>query len=200
MSDAGRALADELRGLLHDLAARDNSVASLGEARASIRAARAALDGEPQSRWDGAARSRYTDHTLYGGAHNAMAPPLQLSIEARHDGTPIAVGRVRCGSLYEGPPGGVHGGYVAGLFDDVLGRAQVLADGPTGVTGTLSVRYKQLTPIDTDLVFEAWIDRVSGRRVVVRGTCSAGTLVTAEAEALFVRVDLAAMAARAANG
>ncbi|HEX7095845.1 MAG TPA: hypothetical protein VF183_08165, partial [Acidimicrobiales bacterium] len=106
-------------------------------------------------------------------------------------------GRVTLSRLYEGPPNGVHGGYVAGLFDDVLGATQSLIDGPTGLTGTLEVRYRNLTPLDAELVFLAWIHHVSGRRIVSRATCHAEGVLTAEAEALFVRVDMAALAQRA---
>jgi acyl-coenzyme A thioesterase PaaI-like protein len=210
-SAAGRALANELRALVSELVGRDNSDAALADALGLVRTARATLDGFPRSRWAGAAarpdgqearaaRQRHSEHTLYRGEQNPLAAPLRITFETQDDGTAIAVGRVRCGPVYEGPPGGVHGGYVAGLFDDVLGSAQALVDGPTGLTGTLSVKYRQLTPLNTDLVIEAWIERVSGRRIVVHGTCSADGRVTANAEALFVRVDLVAMAARAGNG
>jgi acyl-CoA thioesterase FadM len=93
----------------------------------------------------------------------------------------------------------VHGGYVAGLFDDVLGGTQALIEGPTGLTGTLTVRYRSLTPLDTDLVFLGWVDHARGRRILSKATCHAGDVLTAEAEALFVRVDLDAMARLAAR-
>jgi acyl-coenzyme A thioesterase PaaI-like protein len=89
---------------------------------------------------------------------------------------------------YEGPPHGVHGGWVAALFDDLLGSAKGLTGAP-GMTATLTVRFRQITPVEEDLQLEGWIERESGRRVVAKATCRAGEALTAEAEALFVGVD-----------
>ena len=47
--------------------------------------------------------------------------------------------------------------------------------------------------------FLAWVHHVSGRRIVARATCHANDVLTAEAEALFVRIDMAEMARRAAG-
>ena len=41
------------------------------------------------------------------------------------------------GPVYEGPPGHVHGGLVAAMFDELLGFAQLSG----GFTGTLTIRY-----------------------------------------------------------
>ena len=65
-----------------------------------------------------------------------------------------ALGLVRFGSAYEGPPGHVHGGFVAAAFDEVLGYVQSLGGRP-GMTGTLTVRYRSPTPLYTELRFEA---------------------------------------------
>ncbi len=126
-----------------------------------------------------------------------MAPPMSTHPVDHPDG-PRLEGRVRCGRLHEGPPNGVHGGYVAGLFDDILGGAMALG-GHNGVTGRLNVRYRRLTPIDTDLLLTAWIDHARGRRVVARASCRAGDVVTAEAEALFVIVDYEELSRRSVS-
>ena len=89
---------------------------------------------------------------------------------------------------HEGPPGRIHGGYLAGLFDDVLSGTVSLAGGRPAVTGRLRIRYRQATPIEADLRFEAWVDHAGGRRVLSRARCLVDGTVTAEAEALFVVV------------
>ena len=66
------------------------------------------------------------------------------------------------GRPYEGPPGHVHGGFVAAAFDEVLGFVQSTTGQP-GMTGTLTIRYRKPTPLDTDLRFEATVQRVEGR-------------------------------------
>jgi len=109
------------------------------------------------------------------------------------DGQPVIVGEVLLDRSREGPPARVHGGYVAGLFDDVLSGVPSLVDAGPVVTGRLSIRYRHPTPLDVDLRFEARVVRHSGRRLVARACCLApradgGQEVTAEAEALFVSI------------
>jgi acyl-CoA thioesterase FadM len=57
------------------------------------------------------------------------------------------------------------------------------------MTGTLSIRYRRPTPLNTDLRFEAWLERSEGRKRFVRGTVAAGAMVTAEAEGIFIAID-----------
>ena len=83
---------------------------------------------------------------------------------------------------------------MAGLFDELMGAAQSLTGRRGGVTGRLTIRYRDLTPLDTDLVFRCWVERDRGMRVDMRAECvRADTLDTdapvrtAEAEAIFVR-------------
>jgi acyl-coenzyme A thioesterase PaaI-like protein len=206
MSSAEDALAAELREAirrLNELAAPDDA---LERAAGLARQIRDLLDGPRRPRWfeqglvDGKtsrdARRRFSDHSLYRGSANPLAAPMTQSIVTLPDGRAAIRGTATLSRVYEGPPHGVHGGYVAGLFDDVLGGTQSLIEGPTGLTGTLSVRYRNLTPVDTELVFHAWVDHVSGRRIVSKATCHAGPVLTAEAEALFVRVDMEALTRR----
>ncbi len=98
------------------------------------------------------------------------------------------IGSAVFGSAYEGPPGAVHGGYVAAAFDEVLGYVQSMSGSP-GMTGTLTVKYRKPTPIHTELFFEAELLRVEGRKIFTHGELFAGDLLTAEADGLFISVD-----------
>ncbi|HET9443107.1 MAG TPA: PaaI family thioesterase, partial [Acidimicrobiales bacterium] len=121
------------------------------------------------------------------GRTNPLAPPMELQVvEGR------VVGQARFGSAYEGPPGAVHGGFVAAAFDEVLGMAQSMSGKP-GMTGTLTVRYRRPTPLHTDLRFEAELVRTEGRKIFTTGRVHAGDEMTAEAEAVFISVDFAKM-------
>ena len=60
---------------------------------------------------------------------------------------------------------------MAGLFDELMGAAQSLTGRPGGVTGRLTIRYRDLTPLDTDLVFRCWVERDRGMRVDMRAEC-----------------------------
>ena len=192
--EAGRQLADELRGIIELASTVDHNEAAVRRAAELVAEARGLLDGPAATRWyelddpDPASITRaYSRLSPFRGTENPLAPPLHLE---QGDGAtgPHVVGTVRLGRAYEGPPHGVHGGIVAGLFDDVLGAAQRLS-GTRGVTGRLTVRYRSLTPLDTDLVFRGEVAEQSGRRVTCTATCHAGETRTAEAEALFVAVD-----------
>jgi acyl-coenzyme A thioesterase PaaI-like protein len=195
---AAAALADELRGVTEALATHALEPAALARAEALVREARGLLSGPRRARWYDAgghvleiteetARA-YLDQSPIRGRLNPVAPPLSIELGARPDGTPLVVGHARLSMSYEGPPHGVHGGWVAALFDDVLGAAQWLIQS-RGVTARLTVQYRHVTPVEEDLRFEAWIERREGRRVVARATCHAGDTLTAEAEALFLTVD-----------
>lgn len=116
-----------------------------------------------------------------GGQSNPLAPGLNMWIEGSQ-----AHGTVTCGHAYEGPPGFVHGGYIAAIFDQFLGMAQV-AGGQPGMTGSLTIRYLRPTPLNTELELSARVERVEGRKTIVTGEMRAAGYVTATSEALFVR-------------
>jgi acyl-coenzyme A thioesterase PaaI-like protein len=117
------------------------------------------------------------------GRISPVAPPIEY---AYRDGRLHASGVFH--AAYEGPPGYVHGGWIALAFDEILGMTNI-AGGHPGMTGRLSVRYRRPTPLHTKIEFEGWTEQVDGRRIVTRGTLSADGVVTAEAEGLFVMID-----------
>jgi acyl-coenzyme A thioesterase PaaI-like protein len=194
--DATAELAAELREVARALASCEISADGAEAAVALARDLRRALAGPPRRRWyeagepsaDGPLSSRaYRDQSPLRGRFNPIAPPLDLETVETSEG-PRVVGRARLGAAYEGPPHGVHGGFVAALFDDLLGAVQGLSP-PVGVTAKLAVTYRHLTPIDEDLVLEGWIEEKRGRRLIARATCHAGDTLTAQAEGIFLAVD-----------
>lgn len=116
------------------------------------------------------------------GHCNPIAPPMNIWIDGDK-----ARGRVTMDWQYEGPPGCVHGGWIAALFDDFLGMGQKLTGQP-GFTGTLKVRYIKPTPLEEELTLVGWVDRIEGRKNILTGEMYAGTLLTARAEGLFVNM------------
>jgi len=144
---------------------------------------RSIYDGVAESAMAGAEPGAFFDHSPIIGRANPLAPPV--TIEMQDD---VVVGTVTFGSAYEGPPGCVHGGYVAAAFDEVLGSAQTLSGSP-GMTGTLTVRYRKPTPLHAELRILGRFDRKDGRKVFTTGQLFAGDLLTAEAEALFISID-----------
>jgi len=125
----------------------------------------------------------FFDQSPLLGLANPLAPPITIG----KAGPRKAVASVVFGSAYEGPPGSVHGGYVAAAFDEVLGYVQSLGGNP-GFTGTLTIRYRAPTPLHTELLFEAELARVEGRKTFCTGRVHAGHTLCAEAEGIFIAV------------
>lgn len=196
--EAAAALAQQLREVNAALALHEVAPERLLQAVELGARLRALLDGPPRASWyqhdavspmvSPGARVSYGDMSPLRGLRNPLAPPLRIERGTRADGTPCMVGRAVLSRAYEGPPHGVHGGFVAALFDEILGSAIGLAP-PPGVTATLEVRYRHVTPLEQELRFEAWVAEDRGRRIVAVATCSAGETQTASAKGLFVRVD-----------
>src|SRR5207248_3270036 len=121
------------------------------------------------------------------GRSNPMAPPVSLRV---HRGPPRdeiesdyhITGTVTFGPAYEGPPGHVHGGLIAAMFDELLGFAQL----SPGFTAYLKVDYRKPTPLNRRLDLLAWVDDVDGRKRVVRGTCTLDGVTLSEAKGLFI--------------
>ena len=86
---------------------------------------------------------------------------------------------------HTGPPGTVHGGWVAFAFDEVLAWSIVHAGYP-GMTGRLTIRYRKPTPVGVPVEFRVEAPRVAGKVVHVHGTLRADGVVTVEADGLFV--------------
>jgi acyl-coenzyme A thioesterase PaaI-like protein len=136
--------------------------------------------------------AHFFDRSPVIGRSNPLAPPIDLTLEQGSEGEVVVVGSVVFGSAYEGPPGCVHGGFLAAAFDEILGAAQSLTGSP-GMTGTLTIRYRRPTPLHEPLRFEGRLRRVEGRKKFVDGRCLLAGQLTAEAEAIFISVDLSAL-------
>jgi len=98
------------------------------------------------------------------------------------------IGNVFFSELFEGPPGHVHGGFVAAAFDEVLGVAQSLSENP-GMTGCLSISYRSPTPLFQQLTLRGYVQKVEGRKIFTYGTLHKGDTLCAEAEGLFISMN-----------
>lgn len=115
------------------------------------------------------------------GPRNAMAPPFTFWVD---DGEIHGTGRFR--TIHNGPPGGAHGGMVAALLDEVMGLTGVVT-GNHGFTGTLTVRYESLTPIDTDLTMRGWVEGAEGRKTFIASEVRDGDTLCARGTGIFIR-------------
>jgi len=100
----------------------------------------------------------YLDHSEDIGSYNPCFP--EYTIEVFGD---RAEGSVAFPLAYEGPPGIVHGGFLAVFFDCVI-QDQNCELGQTGKTASLSISFHRPAPLLRTLEFE--IDRlVADRRI-----------------------------------
>ena len=187
---AARAAGEAVRAVIDRLTATTAPPEVLAEATARLAEVEALLhpyesvrEYQGSAEASGLAHDRaFFDWSPLLGLSNPLAPPLHVSVEED-----TIVARACFGLAYEGPPGCVHGGYVAAAFDEVLGLTQSLS-GRVGMTGTLTVRYRKPTPLHTDLRFEGRVESVEGRKLLTTGRLLDGDTLTAEATGLFVTI------------
>ena len=75
---------------------------------------------------------------------------------------------------------------MSAIFDQFLGMSQIIGGQP-GMTGYLHVNYHNRTPLNTELRLEASLDRIEGRKTIMRGEMFADGVRTASCEGLFVQ-------------
>jgi hypothetical protein len=164
-----RRLGDLLLSLEHAHPTVDAIVAQLGEWESELSAA-VPPDSTPRIGVDEAGASRvYLDHATDIGAFNPCFPEYRFD---RLDGE-IASGRVAFPLVYEGPPGLVHGGFLAVFFDCII-QHQNCVVGLSGKTRSLQVTYRRPTPVLSELRFDISRSRAE------RGITSAARLLLDE--------------------
>lgn len=170
--------ADDLEALAATLRGLPTGQTYLGfsESANAGQALRGLQPGDPE--W-----SAFFDHSPFIGLANPLSPPIEL----QYSGDRV-IGHVTFGAAYEGPPGCVHGGYVAAAFDELLGSTQSLS-GDQGMTAHLGVDYRRPTPLHVPLRMEGWLERKEGRKIYARATIHANGELTAEATGLFIAFD-----------
>ena len=185
-----RRLAAAMRRVIEQLVSSDPSEKELADAADALEnfadsiasyPRRTTLEGYAESSISGDVDA-FFDRSPFLGLSNPLAPPITVSVESGR-----VRGQVRFGTAYEGPPGHVHGGYIAAVFDEVLGFAPSLAENP-GMTGTLTVKYRRPCALYQELEFDAGIDRIEGKKILASGTISFDSKLLAEADGVFVMI------------
>ena len=145
------------------------------EATGHIARAAELLAGQPHGRsYEGAAESAvagdvrtFFDFSPLAGAANPLAPPMEMEIDDEQ-----VVARVVFGDAYEGPPGCVHGGFVAAAFDEVLGFTQAISGRP-GMTARLTSPTASPRRC-RELLFLGHVDRMEGRKLFASASLHVG--------------------------
>jgi hypothetical protein len=106
-------------------------------------------DSTPRIGNDDETRRVYLDHATDIGAFNPCFPEYRFDrIDAE-----TASGHVTFPLTFEGPPGLVHGGFLAVFFDCVM-QHQNCVTGLSGKTRSLQVIFRRPTPVLTELRFD----------------------------------------------
>jgi acyl-coenzyme A thioesterase PaaI-like protein len=114
--------------------------------------------------------------------HNPMGIPLRISVSGAE-----ATATVLTTALFEGPPGILHGGFVAAMLDALLSTL-VQAQEIRAVTVKLDVRFLRAVEIGTELHLRGTVNAVGGRKVPAAGWIHSDDDLIAEAEALFITI------------
>ena len=117
------------------------------------------------------------------GRLNPASPPAEFWVQGEE-----VHGSMNLSAVYAGPPGMVHGGIIAMVFDELLGVVNVV-NGRGGYTGTLKVVYQRPTPLLKEIALRARPAGSEGRKLYVSGEIVSDGVVTASAEGTFVRAN-----------
>lgn len=185
---ASRALTDQFRRIIHRLVVVRPTIE---EIEAATRAASEYADRLDQlkvreSEWGEVSEAGlnprdFVERSPLSGPSNPLAPPMELHLVGEMSDQKVEA-FVTLGQAYEGPPGHVHGGFVAAMFDELLGYAQFAP----GYTAQLTINYKKRTPLERQLHLKAWVDREEGRKRYVFGECWLDGELLSSAEGLFI--------------
>ncbi|MBY0399712.1 PaaI family thioesterase [Myxococcota bacterium] len=124
------------------------------------------------------------------GPRNPIAAPIRFDVVPLDGGKKEIRAEHVFDAPYNGPPGSVHGGIIALVFDELLGCIGAVSD-VGGFTGTLTITYRSLTPIGKPIRMRSWIEGTEGVKTFIKGTMHCDTpapdTLCAEATGIFIR-------------
>jgi hypothetical protein len=195
--------ADAVRSLTEAVLSLDAPFPQLDQLVEQIRTVDAELRGQahvtPSVRVgagaDDVALRPYLDHSIHVGGYNPAFPTYGFA----EIGPERATGSVRFSAVYEGPPGFVHGGFLAVFFDLVIGHHNS-ENGISGKTKSLELRYRRPVPLGVQLDFE--VDRhITDNEIVSEAVLSGAAGLLCRARAVNVagrRADMPRVGGRSA--
>jgi uncharacterized protein (TIGR00369 family) len=101
------------------------------------------------------------------GCGGANARGMQLTFE-QDDNAQRIRGTFKLGAEYQGGAGFIHGGIIATVLDEVMGKVNRFR-GVRAVTAELNVEYLKPVKVDEDLIVEGHEVEKSGRNLILAG-------------------------------
>ena len=122
------------------------------------------------------------------GCGGANARGMLLTFE-QDDAAKRIRGNFRLGAEYQGGPGFIHGGIIATVLDEVMGKVCRFRE-VRAVTAELTIEYLKPVLVDKDLVVEGYEIEMKGRNLYLAGDVrDASGQVLARGKGRFVIVD-----------
>jgi len=139
------------------------------------------FDQQPSARW-----------CFVCGVEN----PCGLRIRFFNDGYQRVVARVTLGEQYQSYPGMAHGGILATILDETMGRALLADEDEDAVEGArfmftakMEMRYRRPVPLNEELTVRGRVEQDRGRIAQVSGEIAlADGTVAVEASATLVDI------------
>jgi uncharacterized protein (TIGR00369 family) len=101
------------------------------------------------------------------GCGGGNARGMQLTFE-QDDAARTIVGRFRLGAEYQGAFGIIHGGVIAVVLDEVMGKVCRFR-GVRAVTAEMNIEYLKPVWVDADLVVKGYEKEITGRNLHLVG-------------------------------
>jgi uncharacterized protein (TIGR00369 family) len=112
---------------------------------------------------------------------------LHLRFQENADGSVECVFRMP--RRFEGPPGHLHGGIIAAVLDEAMGKVN-RQKGIVALTRRMSIDYLQPVPLQVKLRAVGWPVKVEGRKHFHAGEIrTLDGVVLARSEGLFIAID-----------
>jgi uncharacterized protein (TIGR00369 family) len=136
------------------------------------------------------------NHCFVCGPNNLDGMHLRFTYdEARN----CFVCRFRLGKRYTGPPGHCHGGIIATILDEAMGKVNKLRD-VVAVTSEMTVNYLKPVPLKHPLRVESREVEVKGRKHInMAEILNEKGEVLARSQGLFIAIDVERMFAKFAQ-
>ncbi|MFL3019902.1 MAG: PaaI family thioesterase [Acidimicrobiales bacterium] len=109
---------------------------------------------------------------------------IGLSFVKESDESVVCTGTID--PMFAGPPERVHGGVQALIIDEVMGALNRMR-GRQAYTAYLKVDYIGPAPLAVPAKFRAWVHKIEGRKITLRGSGDGPDGRFMEAEGLFIQ-------------
>jgi len=130
------------------------------------------------------------NHCFACGKDNPAGMHLKFFIDEQQR---VAICRVKLTRRYQGPPGHAHGGIIATILDEAMGKINKLSN-VIALTKSMNIEYLKPVPLGQTLIVTGRAQSINGREHVnVAEIANDQGEVLARSSGLFIAVDVAKM-------